>query len=69
MPQREHGLLVHRRHMTLTLEEHYRDRVTVVPYRVHQQRELYGRQLDLVTESGGLVVMTGIMLVNLACCG
>ena len=69
MPQREHGLLVHRRHMTLTLEKYYRDRVTIVPYRVHQQGELYGRQLDLVTESGGLVVMTGIMLVNLACCG
>ena len=68
VPQRERDLLAHRRHMTVTLEEHYRDRVKVVPYRVHQQGDLYGRKLDLVADSSGLVVMTGIMLFNFSCC-
>ena len=67
-PQRERELLVHRRHMTVTLEEHYHDRLRVVPYRVHQQGDLYGRKLDLVADSSGLVVMTGIMLFNFSCC-
>ena len=69
VPQSERELLVHRRHMTVTLEEYYRDRVKVVPYRVHQQGDLYGRKLDLVAVSSGLVVMTGIMLFNFSCCG
>lgn len=66
VPAPFHQLLVHDNHMTVTLEEHFHDRVAVRPYRVQQVGDLYGRKLDLLLEKTGQVVMTGAMLFNLS---
>lgn len=61
------GLLVHDAHMTVTLEAYHQSPVTVHPYQVHQQGELYGRKLDL-KDRAGRVVMTGLMIFNFRFC-
>lgn len=66
IPEPFRSLLVHDNHMTVTLEEHFHDRVVVRPYRVQQVGDLYGRKLDLLTEKTGQVIMTGAMLFNLS---
>ena len=66
VPSPYHELLVHRGHMTETLERHYNDRVIVHPYLIHRQGEMYGRKLDLSLQSTGEVVMTGLMIFNLS---
>lgn len=66
VPSPYHELLVHRGHMTETLERHYDSRVLVHPYQVHRHNEMYGRKLDLTIESTGMVVMTGLMIFNLS---
>lgn len=68
IPEPYLGLLVHSKHMTVTLEEYHHSRVAVKPYEVRQQGNLYGRKLDLITESTGKMVMTGIMLFNFSFC-
>lgn len=66
VPEPFHRLLVHDNHMTVTLEEYHGAKVVVRPYRVHRQGDMYGRKLDLYTETpASQVVMTGIMLINL----
>ena len=66
VPEPYRGLLVHERHMTVTLEKHHGSPVRVEPYLVHQHGDLYGRKLDLRTEADDRVVMTGILLFNMA---
>lgn len=68
VPEPFRSLLVHEEHMTVKLESHYNTKVRVHPYLVHQQGEIYGRKLDLIAESTGLMVMTGLMLFNFSFC-
>ena len=68
IPQPYRDLLVHDRHMTVTLERRHGQAVTVHPYQIHTIGDLYGRKLDLRTTDGGEVVMTGLMLFNFATC-
>lgn len=68
IPDPYRQLLVHHNHMTVTLEQHHNDKVRVVPYQVHRQGDLYARKLDLITENGNKIVMTGLMLFNFAFC-
>lgn len=60
-------LLVHRHHMTVTLEKHHGKPVKVVPWKVQLNGNIYGRKLDLLVEPGK-VVMTGVMLINFGYC-
>ena len=68
VPEPYHHLLVHNNHMTVTLESHHQSPVSVHPYLVHRQGDLYGRKLDLVAVQSGAIVMTGIMLFNFSFC-
>lgn len=61
-------LLVHEAHMTVTLENHHGGPVSVHPYQIHGQGNLYGRKLDLRLVESGKVVMTGAMLFNFSFC-
>jgi chorismate-pyruvate lyase len=67
LPEPYRTLLVHNHHMTVTLEEHHKSPLRVVPYRVQRTGEIYGRKLDLL-RSDGKTVMTGIMLINFTFC-
>ncbi|HVJ81966.1 MAG TPA: hypothetical protein VNC50_12935 [Planctomycetia bacterium] len=67
MPEPYRTLLVHNQHMTVTLEEHHKSPLKVVPYRVQRTGDVYGRKLDLL-RGDGKTVMTGIMLVNFSFC-
>lgn len=58
-------LLVHENHMTETLEEYHKSPVRVHPYERRRHGDLYGRKLDLTRTSDGVVVMTGLVLINL----
>lgn len=68
VPEPYHHLLVHDRHMTETLEGHYRRSLVVRPYQVRRDGDLYGRKLDLLTAGNSLVILTGIMLFNFRYC-
>ena len=61
-------LLVHDRHMTVTLEEYHSSALTVKPYESHRTGEIYGRKLDLVAQRSGKIVLTGAMLFNFSVC-
>jgi chorismate-pyruvate lyase len=67
VPEPYHRLLVHDQHMTVTLEAHHGKPVTVVPWKVHRNGDIYGRKLDLIVEQGR-TVMTGVMLINFSYC-
>lgn len=68
VPEPFHKLLVHNKHMTVTLEEYFGQPVEVHPYVVHQGGDWYGRKLDLAIPPDGQVVMTGLMMVNFGFC-
>lgn len=68
IPEPYRRLLVHHNHMTVTLEDHHKDRVDVIPYQVHRHGDLYGRKLDLRTVNSRKIVMTGLMLFNFSFC-
>ena len=65
VPAPYQSLLVHHGHMTEALEKFHGAPVTVHPYRVRREGEMYGRRIDLRV-SDGIPVMTGIMIFNLA---
>ena len=67
LPEAARALLVHHGHMTETLERRHEGPVQVVPYATRRAGDIYGRRLDLL-RGDGAVVMTGVMLVNLALC-
>ena len=67
LPEPARTLLVHHGHMTETLEHRHGGPVRVVPYATRREGDIYGRRLDLL-RGDGMVVMTGVMLVNLAMC-
>lgn len=59
-------LLAHSGHMTEVLERHHGGALSVHPYRIHREGDLYGRRLDLHSAGSVQPVMTGIMIFNLA---
>jgi chorismate-pyruvate lyase len=66
IPAPYQSLLVHHGHMTEALEKFHGTTLTVHPYRVRREGEMYGRRIDLRLAGGGPPVMTGIMIFNLA---
>lgn len=66
VPEPYRSLLVHQGHMTVSLEDYHGSAVRVHPYVIHRHGDMYGRRLDLTAVSSGLVVMTGIMIINLS---
>ena len=66
VPQPYRSLLVHGGHMTQVLERHHGGALTVHPYRIHREGDIYGRRIDLHAAGKEGPVMTGIMIFNLA---
>jgi chorismate-pyruvate lyase len=66
VPEPCRSLLVHAGHLTEALERHYGGTVTVHPYRIRREGDIYGRRLDLRLAGLDAPVMTGIMIFNLA---
>lgn len=66
VPQPYRSLLVHGGHMTQMLERHHGGALTVHPYRIHREGDIYGRRIDLRIDGHDSPVMTGIMIFNLA---
>ena len=63
------SLLVHGGHMTEVLERHHGGALSVHPYRIGREGDIYGRRLDLRVAGDEAPVMTGIMIFNLALVG
>lgn len=66
LPAQPRALLAHSGHMTETLARHHGAALSVRPYRIHRQGDMYGRRLDLHAGDDPRPVMTGIMIFNLA---
>jgi len=66
IPPPRRSLLDHDRHMTEVLEGHHGSALSVHPYRVHREGDIYGRRIDLRAGTSDVPVMTGIMIFNLA---
>jgi chorismate-pyruvate lyase len=62
-------LLVHGGHMTEVLERRHGGALSVHPYRIRREGDIYGRRIDLRAAGHDAVVMTGIMIFNLALVG
>lgn len=69
IPAPQRALLAHNGHMTEVLERHHGGVLSVHPYRIHRQGDIYGRRIDLVAAGVDGPVMTGIMIFNLALVG
>jgi chorismate-pyruvate lyase len=69
VPLQYRRLLVHGGHMTEALERHHGGALTVHPYRIRREGDVYGRRIDLRVAGQGAPVMTGIMIFNLALVG
>jgi chorismate-pyruvate lyase len=63
------SLLAHSGHMTQVLERHHGDTLSVHPYRIRREADIYGRCIDLRIGDQDAPVMTGIMIFNLALVG
>lgn len=59
-------LLAHGGHMTEVLERFHGGVLSVRPYRIHREGDIYGRRIDLFAAGVDGPVMTGIMIFNLA---
>lgn len=58
-------LLVHQRHMTVTVEAHHKSLVDVQVLAEHRAAHLYGRQILLTRRSDGAVVQYGVMRLDM----
>jgi len=63
------SLLAHSGHMTQVLERHHGGTLSVHPYRIRREADIYGRRIDLRVGDQSSPVMTGIMIFNLALVG
>jgi chorismate-pyruvate lyase len=63
VPEPQHGLLVHRHHMTVTLESRYGRPVSLHVEEVLRQGESYARRLFLTAGAAGPVALAGIMRI------
>lgn len=66
VPPPYRSLLVHNGHMTEVLERQFGGMLSVHPYRIRRENDLYGRRIDLRISGREAPVMTGIMIFNLA---
>lgn len=66
VPAPYRSLLVHSGHMTQALERHHGGALSVHPYRIRREGDIYGRRIDLTAAGRDAPVMTGIMIFNLA---
>jgi chorismate-pyruvate lyase len=66
LPELPRRLLAHNGHMTEVLTRHHGAALSVKPYRIHREGDIYGRRLDLFAAGTDGPVMTGIMIFNLA---
>jgi len=66
VPAPYRSLLVHGGHMTEALERHHGGALSVHPYRIRREGDIYGRRIDLTVAGRDAPVMTGIMIFNLA---
>jgi chorismate-pyruvate lyase len=69
VPLPHRSLLVHNGHMTEVLERHHGGALSVHPYRIRREGDIYGRRIDLRVAGFDAPVMTGIMIFNLALVG
>jgi len=69
VPQPYQKLLVHREHMTVTLEERYGTKVHLVVLERKHDRATYARRLILRAGADGPVILAGIMRIRLDVCG
>jgi chorismate-pyruvate lyase len=66
LPAPYRSLLNHNGHMTEALERHHAGALSVHPYRIRREGDIYGRRIDLRVAGRDDPVMTGIMIFNLA---
>lgn len=58
------GLLDHHKHMTVTVESHYDEKVDVTVHRCHRDGDWYSREITLATTQSGRVVQYGIVRLD-----
>jgi chorismate-pyruvate lyase len=68
VPAPYNGLLVHKHHMTVTVEAYHGDRVNVRILARHQDGSSYTRKILLALQKTGKIVQFGIVRVNLDYC-
>src|SRR5260370_21640983 len=68
VPPPYHDLLVHKHHMTVTVEAHHGRLVDVKVLQVHKENDVYARKILLALQNNGRVVQFGIMRVHLRYC-
>src|SRR5262249_18712123 len=68
LPQPYHRLLVHKHHMTVTVEEFYHSPVDVRVLVSRRNGNEYARKSLLVAQSVGRVVQFGLVRINLGVC-
>lgn len=66
LPEPQRRLLAHAGHMTEVLERTHGGAISVRPYRIRREGDIYGRRIDLFAAGADGPVMTGIMIFNLA---
>lgn len=69
LPAPHRSLLAHNGHMTEVLHRHFGGPLSVHPYHIRREGEIYGRRIDLRVAADDRPVMTGIMIFNLALAG
>ena len=68
VPQPYHDLLVHQRHMTVTVEKHHGNLVDVKVLASRLDEDVYDRKILLTLQGSGRVVLFGIVRINLNYC-
>jgi chorismate-pyruvate lyase len=68
VPEPYHTLLVHRHHMTVTVERHHGDLVDVRILARRHAGPSYARKIVLALQQTGRIVQFGIVHINLDCC-
>lgn len=68
VPEPYHGLLVHRHHMTVTLEKHHGSKVDLVVEKRRQVGDDYARKILLTAGPDRKIVLAGIMRFHLGYC-
>jgi hypothetical protein len=68
MPQPYHDLLVHKRHMTVTVEAYHGSLVDVRILAQKREDAFYARKILLALQSTGRIVQFGLVRINLALC-
>jgi chorismate-pyruvate lyase len=68
MPELHRNLLVHRHHMTVTLERHHQAPVCLVVLDRRAEPQTYSRKLLLTAGPGGSVILAGVMRFHMSHC-